>query len=130
MELSGQNHALTTLEIFIPLGVFLIVFLILSFFLMKKYKWYRHMKSEGDTLPKSGDNTQLIDRMNIIHKNPTYFNSFIDGMNDKKFFVNCISLDKVKILENVGEGAFGQVFKGEVKTGIVNAVKLVFTTIF
>ena len=61
---------------------------------------------------KNSDNVQLLERMNIISKNPTYFTSLQDNGEEKQTFVREIPLEYLKLVDIVGEGAFGQVFKG------------------
>lgn len=62
---------------------------------------------------KSNEDIQLLDRMNFVNKNPSYFMSSRAGTNSKKTFVSEIPMERVKILDIVGEGAFGQVFRGK-----------------
>lgn len=55
----------------------------------------------------------LLDRMNFVNKNPTYF--FTDREDDSKAFrINILPYDKVTLMDLVGEGAFGQVYRGMV----------------
>ena len=61
---------------------------------------------------KSGDAVMLLDRMNNINKNPTYFVSPGDDPTQRKFLVREICMDHIVLVDVVGEGAFGQVYRG------------------
>ena len=58
--------------------------------------------------------------MNFVNKNPTYFFSQRDGSDPKKI-INTIPYDKVTLLDIVGEGAFGQVYRG-MYINIINTI--------
>ena len=51
--------------------------------------------------------------MNFVNKNPTYFFSERDETDPKKVRIKYIPYDKVTLMDIVGEGAFGQVYKGK-----------------
>lgn len=72
----------------------------------------KHYRVKNEKVIKTADSMQLLDRMNVINKNPSYYSSYSDDITGKKFFVKEIPVNSIKLLELVGEGAFGQVFKG------------------
>ena len=73
-------------------------------------------KRGSEAVVKSGDGVMLLDRMNNINKNPTYFVSpggDDDDPSQRKFLVREICMDHIVLVDVVGEGAFGQVYRGE-----------------
>jgi hypothetical protein len=51
--------------------------------------------------------------MNFVNKNPTYFMVSKEKPEEKKMSIKEIPFERVKIVETVGEGAFGHVYKGK-----------------
>ncbi|XP_071101210.1 BDNF/NT-3 growth factors receptor-like [Haliotis cracherodii] len=100
------------LQIALPVGFFLFLFLVLLLVFMRRWRHSRSSKRGSESVVKNSDNVQLLERMNIISKNPTYFTSLHDGVEGKELYVREIPLEHLKLVEVVGEGAFGQVFKG------------------
>lgn len=101
------------LQIALPVGFFLFLFLVLLLVFMRRWRHSRNSKRGSESVVKNSDNVQLLERMNIISKNPTYFTSLHDGVEGKELYVREIPLEHLKLVEVVGEGAFGQVFKGK-----------------
>ena len=58
-------------------------------------------------------NRLLLDHMNVLSKNPNYFETSasddgLDNINTK-----LIPRESLQIMEEIGEGAFGKVYKGK-----------------
>lgn len=100
-------------KVLIPLaGVFLIsliVFIIL-------YRYFRicrkHSRGKKSAVVKASEDIQLLDKLNVVNKNPSYFGTAAEG-SKKQWPVVDIPVESIRLLEVVGEGAFGQVYKGE-----------------
>ena len=58
---------------------------------------------------------QLLDKMNVVNKNPSYLETNKNLFGGKKVTITNIPIERIKLLDAVGEGAFGQVFKGTFK---------------
>ncbi|KAJ8320327.1 hypothetical protein KUTeg_001914 [Tegillarca granosa] len=100
------------MQIFIPLSFTLVAVMIIAVLLYKRWRLCKRKNvRKKESVAKSNENIQLLDRMNIVNKNPSYFMSSRAATNSKKTFVNEIPIERVKILDIVGEGAFGQVFR-------------------
>ena len=68
----------------------------------------RKRKSRKDLVVRNSEDVKLLDRMNFVNKNPAYYMT----LTGKKFPIKEIEADKVKIIDVVGEGAFGHVYRG------------------
>ncbi|XP_014782314.1 BDNF/NT-3 growth factors receptor [Octopus bimaculoides] len=104
-----------TLQITIPVVILGLIIILCLLLLLRKYH-RKHYKVSHKSVLKSADSMQLFDRLNVINKNPNYLSSCSESLPNKKFFTKEIPLNSVKLLELVGEGAFGQVFRGEMFT--------------
>ncbi|KAK6166186.1 hypothetical protein SNE40_022943 [Patella caerulea] len=102
------------LQIVLPITVFLFLCFLVTVVCLKRYKTMRLRSKRGsDGVVKNNDNVQLLERMNNIQKNPTYFSASQNGENGRNLNINELPIDTLKLLVVVGEGAFGQVFRGE-----------------
>ena len=61
---------------------------------------------------KASENIQLLDKMNVVNKNPSYLETNKNLFGGKKVTITDIPIERIKLQEAVGEGAFGQVFRG------------------
>lgn len=105
---------MTLLQIFVPLTSVLTVIIVLAIILSRRSGLCKKLtKRHGSNVIKASDDVQLLDRMNAVNKNPTYLSSIHDGTLAQKLAVKEIPIEHVHILESVGEGAFGQVFRGQ-----------------
>ncbi|XP_053386447.1 BDNF/NT-3 growth factors receptor-like isoform X4 [Mercenaria mercenaria] len=100
-------------KVLIPLaGVFLLSFIV--FIIL--YRYFRvcrkTKRGKNSAIVKASEDIQLLDKMNVVNKNPSYFGTNADGYG-KTWVILDIPVDKIRLLEVVGEGAFGQVYKGE-----------------
>ncbi|XP_059167327.1 tyrosine-protein kinase transmembrane receptor Ror-like [Physella acuta] len=73
-----------------------------------------YAKRSEDSNIRNNDGALLLDRMNNINKNPTYF--YPNGVVNRRNNVKEVSAENIKLMEVVGEGAFGQVFRGHLVT--------------
>ncbi|NP_001191591.1 Trk-like receptor tyrosine kinase [Aplysia californica] len=71
-------------------------------------------KRNGDNIVRNTDGALLLERMNNINKNPTYFSP--SGASARRHAVQEVPADCLTLIEVVGEGAFGQVFRGELRS--------------
>ena len=60
----------------------------------------------------ASDGVHLLDQINMVNKNPTYLMGNVLTYH-KSAGVTNIPVDHIKQLEALGEGAFGQVYKGK-----------------
>ena len=58
------------------------------------------------------DSALLLEHMSVLSKNPTYFTSDMDRALMASIHVKLIPRESVRLCEEIGEGAFGKVFKG------------------
>ncbi|XP_064598011.1 BDNF/NT-3 growth factors receptor-like [Liolophura sinensis] len=108
---------LFSVQILIPVAAVIAVITMLLYLSYKKYKQSKlKRRTNSESVIKNGDNVQLLDRMNMVNKNPTYFSPIGDGVSSDRYCAIEIPLEKVRLLDAVGEGAFGQVYKGEMET--------------
>ncbi len=61
---------------------------------------------------KFQDSVSLLENMTVVSKNPSYCTHDLDETLVAELNEKHIPYDKVKLLEEIGEGAFGKVFKG------------------
>ncbi|XP_041373977.1 BDNF/NT-3 growth factors receptor-like [Gigantopelta aegis] len=102
------------LQIILPVGLVVFLCFVVTLVCLRKWRSNRLRSKRGlEGVVKNSDNVQLLERMNIISKNPTYFTSLQENGVEKQVFVREIPLEHLKLVDIVGEGAFGQVFKGE-----------------
>ena len=64
------------------------------------------------------DSVSLLENMTVISKNPAYYTHALDQVLLKELSQKLIAQDKLHLLEEIGEGAFGKVFKGNNSKGI------------
>ena len=64
------------------------------------------------------DSVSLLENMTVISKNPAYYTHALDQVLLKELGQKLIAQDKLHLLEEIGEGAFGKVFKGNNSKGI------------
>ena len=57
----------------------------------------------------------LLENMTVVSKNPSYYTSDIEAHALANLQTRIIPRDKLTLHEEVGEGAFGKVYKGELK---------------
>ena len=95
------------------MGVILLVVGIIVCHNRKRTRYFRALATSESQV--EGIHTQdpvLLNKMRVLSKNPHYYSSELDSS-----FVNSLETmeicpDKLKLLEDIGEGAFGKVFKG------------------
>ncbi|GFR92288.1 trk-like receptor tyrosine kinase [Elysia marginata] len=101
-------------EVVIPVvsSCVVIIFLLTMFACL-----YRHrrkliyFKGKRDSILRNNDGAILLENMNTITKNPTYYYQSATGV--RKFNTKIVPAESIVLGQVVGEGAFGQVFKGE-----------------
>lgn len=109
-----EGPSIFSVQILIPVAAVIAVITMLLYLSYKKYKQSKlKRRTNSESVIKNGDNVQLLDRMNMVNKNPTYFSPIGDGGSSDRYCAIEIPLEKVKLLDAVGEGAFGQVYKGK-----------------
>lgn len=102
----------TLLQIFIPVSFIVTLLIILILVFARKTQLCQKKKKRKDVIIRNNEDIQLLDRMNFVNKNPTYFMTSQDKSEEKKISIKEIPYERVKIIETVGEGAFGHVYKG------------------
>ncbi|XP_033728267.1 BDNF/NT-3 growth factors receptor-like isoform X2 [Pecten maximus] len=107
----NMSDQLTAIQIFIPLASALFVLFALFLIVARRIKLCKRKRRKESTV-KTTEDEQLLDRMNFVNKNPTYFLSPHDNVKGRKFNIKDIPSEQMKIVDVVGEGAFGQVYKG------------------
>ncbi|XP_070188150.1 uncharacterized protein [Littorina saxatilis] len=123
---TGSTSSSILLHVILPLGILLfLVFLVIIICLRRQRQHRLGPKRSSDAVVKSGDGVMLLDRMNNINKNPTYFVTPGDDPTQRKFLVREICMDHVMLVDVVGEGAFGQVYRGELYCPETNSNQLV-----
>ena len=58
------------------------------------------------------DSVMLLDNMTVVSKNPNYYTSELEAMTLAHLQTKAIPKDRIKLQEEIGEGAFGKVFRG------------------
>ncbi|KAL4216913.1 hypothetical protein ACF0H5_023373 [Mactra antiquata] len=100
-------------KVLIPLAGILLLTLIVFVVLYRHFRVCRKKKrGKNSAIVKASEDIQLLDKMNIVNKNPSYFGPNADRYG-QKMSVTDIPVERIRLLEVVGEGAFGQVYKGE-----------------
>ena len=103
----------TALKIFIPLAAVLILAAIVIFVIFRQCRvWKRKKLRRKGNVIKASDNMQLLDKMNVVNKNPSYLETNKNLFSGKQVTITNIPIERIKLMDAVGEGAFGQVFKG------------------
>nr|XP_022327491.1 tyrosine-protein kinase transmembrane receptor Ror-like isoform X2 [Crassostrea virginica] len=102
----------TLLQIFIPVSFLITLLTILILVFARKSQMCHKKKKKKDVIIRNNEDIQLLDRMNFVNKNPTYFMTSQKKSDEKKVSIKEIPYERVKIIETVGEGAFGHVYKG------------------
>ena len=64
------------------------------------------------------DSVSLLENMTVISKNPAYYTHALDQVLLKELSQKLIAQDKLHLLDEIGEGAFGKVFKCNNSKGI------------
>ena len=119
-----QDESVTlALKVFVPLAGIILLSIITSFLVIRHFRFCQRKKKRGKntSVVKASEDIQLLDRMNFVNKNPSYFGTTIaEGV--KKIQVAHIPMERITLMEIVGEGAFGQVFKGKAKLTVTNYI--------
>jgi hypothetical protein len=107
------------LKVLLPVGSVLIISFVMLFIILS-YRYFRgcHFRSgrknkrgKNSAIVKASEDIQLLDKLNVVNRNPSYFGTNAEGYG-KRWVINDIPVDNVRLQEVVGEGAFGQVYKG------------------
>ncbi|GFO05529.1 trk-like receptor tyrosine kinase [Plakobranchus ocellatus] len=100
-------------EVVIPVVSCVVVIFLLGVFacLYRRRRKLLYVKGKKDSILRNNDGAILLENMNTMTKNPTYFYHGAEG--GRHFNTRIIPTDHIRLGEVVGEGAFGQVFKGE-----------------
>ncbi|XP_074663017.1 BDNF/NT-3 growth factors receptor-like [Tubulanus polymorphus] len=119
-ELADFN-TLLVLKILLPiLGVIIIVLAVLLFLKKRGIGIFKvtgepgvsNSSSQVVWMSRNPDNSLLLDSMSLVNKNPTYYaphpELVITKYSDKE-----IPPETLVLMEEIGEGAFGQVFRGD-----------------
>ncbi|KAL8616061.1 hypothetical protein ACOMHN_064611 [Nucella lapillus] len=127
-EGSSGGHSVL-LNVVLPLGVLLFVGVLIVIICLRRQRQHRLGPKRGsEAVVKSADGVMLLDRMNNINKNPHYFASADGDDNEasqRKFLVREVCMDHIVLVDVVGEGAFGQVYRGEMHCPESNSQQLV-----
>ena len=100
------------LQVAVPFLCFVILFVIVVFVIYKRTHVCRRKRRKDNTVVKSNENEQLLDGLSVINKNPSYFTALDEITKGKQLQIKDIPKEQIQIYEVVGEGAFGQVYKG------------------
>lgn len=55
----------------------------------------------------------MLDHLTVVSKNPNYYTPDLEAPSLANLRTKLIPREHLKLLEEIGEGAFGKVFKGE-----------------
>lgn len=99
-------------KVLIPLAGILLLTLIVFIVMFRYFRVCRKkQRGKNSAIVKASEDIQLLDKMNIVNKNPSYFGSNVDRYG-QKWSIMDIPVERIRLLDVVGEGAFGQVYKG------------------
>ncbi|KAL3854022.1 hypothetical protein ACJMK2_013304 [Sinanodonta woodiana] len=111
-EHSSRPDYTLILKIFPPIAAFLVITAIVAFIVIRKLRiCSRQRTRKKGPMIKACEDLKLLDRLNVVNKNPSYF-YHVSGLSGKPIEVRSIPIEQICIQDVVGEGAFGQVFKG------------------
>ncbi|XP_060591806.1 tyrosine-protein kinase transmembrane receptor Ror-like isoform X2 [Ruditapes philippinarum] len=120
------------LKVLLPVGSVLIISFVMLFIILS-YRYFRgchfrlgrkNKRGKNSAIVKASEDIQLLDKLNVVNRNPSYFGTNAEGYG-KRWIINDIPVDNVRLQEVVGEGAFGQVYKGELVQPDSNETTLV-----
>ncbi|RUS83994.1 hypothetical protein EGW08_008255, partial [Elysia chlorotica] len=103
-------------EVIIPVVSCVVVIFLLAMLgcLYRRRRKLLYVKGKRDSILRTTDGAILLENMNTITKNPTYY--YQSGGSGRRFNTRVIPADSVVLGQVLGEGAFGQVFKGEMSS--------------
>ena len=110
---SGKEESLDiAFKVMIPLAGALILTVLITVAIYRHFRCIR-MKKRGknSAVVKASEGIHLLDKINVVNKNPTYFVSNASGYQIRCDVIDIPAKD-IRLLEVVGEGAFGQVYRG------------------
>ncbi|XP_060568772.1 tyrosine-protein kinase transmembrane receptor Ror-like, partial [Ruditapes philippinarum] len=124
-NLGSDSFSDIGLKIFLPVGLVLVISFIVLL-LVLSYRYYRryYFRGQNCSLVKASEDNQILDKLNVVNRNSSYFETNV-GEYGKKWINGSISVDNLRLIEVIGEGAFGQVYKGELIQPDVNETTLV-----
>lgn len=100
-----------TFSVLIPL-IGILILSGLLFLVIYKFRGCRKKKrGKNSAVVKASEGIHLLDKINVVNKNPTYFVPNAEGQFIKTDVLDIPAKD-IRLLEVIGEGAFGQVYKG------------------
>ncbi|KAK2142276.1 hypothetical protein LSH36_978g00013 [Paralvinella palmiformis] len=107
------------LQIAVPAvcGVFLVLVVIFAMVLRRRRNGcLRSTKYDSRVVfLQKQDSVSLLENMTVVSKNPTYCPHEMDDGLLTEMREKHVPRDKIRLLEEIGEGAFGKVFKGEMQ---------------
>lgn len=99
-------------KVMVPLSGVLILSVLIFVVIYRHFRCCRKRKrGKNSAVVKASEGIHLLDKINVVNKNPTYFVSNASGQLVKTDVTDIPAKD-IRLLEVVGEGAFGQVYRG------------------
>ncbi|XP_052237242.1 tyrosine-protein kinase transmembrane receptor Ror-like [Dreissena polymorpha] len=106
-----------TYKVVIPLAAVFFLTAVLLFVLIRHFKWCQKRKrTKATAIVVASEGVNLLDKIIMVNKNPTYFVGNAAGGPLRLSTVVNIPTDRLRLMEVVGEGAFGQVYRGELES--------------
>ena len=113
---TSDNHAINVVHIIVPVvSAVVVIISILTVLLLRRRRegLSRIPKSESPiTWLHRQDSALLLEHMTVLSKNPNYYTPDIDGALLASIPASQIPRDRLRLLDEIGEGAFGKVYKG------------------
>ncbi|WAR10630.1 NTRK2-like protein [Mya arenaria] len=115
----NQNTLSTSdisIKILIPFAGTVLLSALLIVVIIRRFGWCRKSpRGKNTAVIKASEGVHLLDKINVVNKNPNYLMSITNTYKKTAGVVN-IPVEHIKLMEVVGEGAFGQVYKGELES--------------
>jgi hypothetical protein len=118
-NLGSDSFSDIGLKIFLPFGLVLVISFIVLLMVLS-YRYYRrfYFRGRNSAIVKASEDNQILDKLNVVNRNSSYFETNV-GEYGKKWITGSISFDNLRLIEVIGEGAFGQVHKGMAENIII-----------
>jgi len=113
-----NDHHIQIIKIAAPVAGIVILIIVITALILRKRRsavFNRTPKSESPiTWLRRQDSVMLLENLSVVSKNPNYYTPDLEASSLANLRTKVIGRDRLKLCEEVGEGAFGKVYKGEV----------------